>query len=372
MPLTQHLYELDEVVSAARLCLQNNWPRALFFIWELIVSGEEETAFVICQETWLEYGGGWDPTVIATLRPINGEEWTRLVQRVMRACGSANSLTAHRFLTETVGLDVCPAATSVKEMQSAAARATGWVTKLHPDESMERDAATTWFKGLLAATQAHTRRIAFWHLQAALPVLSADAIWSALTWMAVTPDIRAVVTGLQAATSPHPWRQALHQAAALLILCAPDETRADMLKSWSTLGVSLYQRDWVAWNAVLGRRAARIYPISPDALHAGTTRGQLSARYTNIDEVRDPFALLLDGCPCWREAAVGMGAVIDGRTGGLVFPSDDHLEAFADRYFPDDRPDEWSAADQQKSHGRGCAEKAPPAPQPAPIREMPL
>jgi hypothetical protein len=370
MPLTQHLYELDEVVSAARLCLQNNWPRALFFIWELIVSGEDEIAFVICQETWLEHGGGWDPTVIAALRPTNGEEWTRLVQRIMRACAAANSLTAHRFLSETVSLDTCPPMTPVKELQSAAARAMGWATKLHRDEAMDCNAATTWFKGLLAATQAHTRRVAFWHLQVAIPVLSADAIWAALAWMAMAPEVRAVVVGLQAAASPHPWRQALHQSAALLILCAPEEVRVEMIKSGAAMGVGLYQRDWIAWNAMLGRRAGRVYPIPPDALHAGTTRGQLSARYTNIDEIREPCALLLDGCICWREAAVGMGATIHPVTGGLVFPSDDHLEAFADRYFPDDRPDEWSAADQQKSHGRGCAETAPPAPLPAPIREM--
>ena len=44
--------------------------------------------------------------------------------------------------------------------------------------------------------------------------------------------------------------------------------------------------------------------------------------------------------------------------------SDDHKESFYDTYFQDDIPDEWSAADQQKSHGRGAATTAPASPPP--------
>jgi hypothetical protein len=38
----------------------------------------------------------------------------------------------------------------------------------------------------------------------------------------------------------------------------------------------------------------------------------------------------------------------------VCFPNDDVLERFYEEFFPNDIPDEWSAADQQKSHGRGC------------------
>jgi hypothetical protein len=56
----------------------------------------------------------------------------------------------------------------------------------------------------------------------------------------------------------------------------------------------------------------------------------------------------------------------------LAFPDDDVLEAFYSTYFPDDIPDEWSLVDQQKSHGVGCAETAPPAPLPLPMLDGPL
>jgi hypothetical protein len=372
MPLTQHLYELDEVVSAARVCLRNNWPRALFFIWELVVSGEEAEAYAACQETWLEYGGGWDPTMMSVALPKTGEGWSSLVARVREACSAASDLTVWRFMSATVEMRTAPVLTTPpKPIASADARAAGWVAKLHPDEQMDRETATSWFKGLLEATQAGVRAVACWHLQAALPVLSSDAIWHALALVAIGPEVRGAVTGLQASASTHPWRQAMHQAAAILILCASEETRVAMLKSRETVGTgSLYAKDWVAWNANLGRRVARVYPIPVDALHRGTTRGSLSTRFTNIDEIREPCALLLEGCPCWREAAITAGATIDPRTGGLMFPDDDMKEAFMDHHFPDDWPDEWSAADQQKSHGRGCAETAAAPPIMTPIREF--
>jgi hypothetical protein len=57
-----------------------------------------------------------------------------------------------------------------------------------------------------------------------------------------------------------------------------------------------------------------------------------------------------------------VGATYDPDSDRVLFPSDDALEYFYLSYFPDDIPDEWSAEDQQKSHGVGCAETAPPAP----------
>jgi hypothetical protein len=88
----------------------------------------------------------------------------------------------------------------------------------------------------------------------------------------------------------------------------------------------------------------------------------MSATYTNIEELRDPLPSLLSGCTFWRQAALSAGAFYNADTDQVWFPSDESLEYFYATYFPDDIPDEWSLADQQKSHGVGCAETAPPAP----------
>jgi hypothetical protein len=135
-------------------------------------------------------------------------------------------------------------------------------------------------------------------------------------------------------------------------------------------GVGHFVRDWAAWDTVIGRRAARIQSIPAEALHAGTTRGSLDPKYTNIPDLRDPVPLLLESCRWWRETVLAAGAIENKEEDTVCFPDDDVYEDFMDTHFPDDIPDEWSAADQQKSHGRGCATaKTPPAPVSIPIRE---
>ena len=48
----------------------------------------------------------------------------------------------------------------------------------------------------------------------------------------------------------------------------------------------------------------------------------------------------LKGCPFWDTA---LESIVDDET----------KEAFYEKYFPDDIPDEWSLEDQKKSHGFG-------------------
>jgi hypothetical protein len=56
--------------------------------------------------------------------------------------------------------------------------------------------------------------------------------------------------------------------------------------------------------------------------------------------------------PYWGPALKKIGAshAVDG---SIIWPSEDKLEYFYEKYFPDDIPDEWPLADQEKSHGQG-------------------
>jgi hypothetical protein len=58
----------------------------------------------------------------------------------------------------------------------------------------------------------------------------------------------------------------------------------------------------------------------------------------------------LIGCPFWEEAISEYGVIEEGC---IVWNSDDDLEDFYDRYFPDDIPDEWTKAEKAVSHGDG-------------------
>jgi hypothetical protein len=108
--------------------------------------------------------------------------------------------------------------------------------------------------------------------------------------------------------------------------------------------------DWTSWPSLRGRKA-RLHAIPLEALNEETTRGSMLTKYTNIADIREPILLLPTACAYWRRitAEAGFKVISDE----VEVPEDEAYEAFYDLHFPDDIPDEWSAKDQQKSHGRG-------------------
>jgi hypothetical protein len=373
MPLTRHLYELDEVVSALQLCLRSWYGRAVFWTWELVVSDEADLALTTIRDIWLRTGGGYDPT-IASMNPNTPEEWISLVLRVIEASKATGTYNAETLLTKTANITerrrTAPPPQSVRAANRRKERSTAFLASLDPAESIDHNDATQWWISLDSACRQGATQDAIWLLQAVQQLLSADAIWSALGiasrgGLATGNAIRL----LQAAATPHPVSQILHQIAATMLLCCPTSKRESMLSPLSQPGVGHYVRDWTSWASLVGRRAARIHAIPTDALHSQTARGSIEYKFTNVPDLREPLPLLVEGCKWWRTAIKAAGAIEDPDTDTLMFPNDDVYEDFMDTYFPDDIPDEWSLQEQQKSHGRGSLEKASKAPAPIPIRE---
>lgn len=378
MPLTRHLYELDEVVSALQTCLRNGWPRAPFWTWEIVVSGEAPLALKVLRTLWLEHGGGFDPTVLDIVPGGTSSSWVDLTMRIGAACRAAKGLTADTFIRRTAVLstrpDVTPLPRSPLAARRRAERSAAFVASLDEDEVLDRAEAAEWWVSIDAACRQGSRTSAAWLLQAAAPLLSTSAIWSAIE-IAARAGLRPVISKLRTSVADdlRPATQMLAQVNALLLLCAQGaEARESMLRIPHELPCAYWKAEWDRWNTMVGRRSARIYPIPAEALHAGTTRGSMSRRFTNIADVREPMASLLEGCAYWRAEAAAAGIVEDEETGAILFPSDEALERFCNQHFPDDIPDEWSRTDQEKSHGRGCAETAPPEADPLPIREEPV
>ncbi len=368
MPLTRHLYEKDEVFSALQTCLRSYHgytSRALFWTWELVVSEEPATALNTIRATWLAHGGCHDPTLMS-VQPATPKDWVTLVLRANEAIHTAHGTSTHHFLSTTATTPARPHRTRDTSRRLPPPQ----VTAAMSGEALEPADGAAWWSALDAAVRIAARTDAFWLLQAAQPSLSSDTIWTALH--AINPDMSPIIQLLQTNIDQFdPTQQATAQGTALLLLCATPAERALMLQTYVCPQEYSYCKDWQTWSETIGRRAARRYPIPPEALHTGTTRGSMSSRYTNIGEVRDPVPELGEGCMFWRKALLLYRIEIDDDSDALAFPDDDTIEAFYAAYFPDDIPDEWSAADQQKSHGRGCAETAPPPPF-TPVREEPL
>lgn len=364
--LTRNLYEIDEVKSALQICIRNQSWRALFWLWELIVSEEIDDAKYVLRTTWLKWGAPYD---IGIIQDINSAQYTEndsescisLIRRIMEACGKTRELSAFHLLNEQIHSKPRTFLISPAENDDVTERrrihSAKFVESLDSEDISAADASLFWI-GLDSSLRKGNHTDVFWLLQAAQPIMSANAIWSAIR-IASRGGSSNILKGLETTAPKDPTSQILHQAAALLFLCIRTADRDTTLAPTFPVN-KILQRDWEKWSQQKNRRIARIHAIPKEALHTGTTRGQISAKYTNIADIREPIPLLLESCSWWRRIATESGIVEED--GIISFPSDDALENMHDRYFPDDLPDEWSAADQQKSHGRGVAETALPEP----------
>ena len=361
MPLTRHLYELDEVVSALQTCLRKGWSRAHFWVWELLQSEEKVLLDKTMHDVWLRVGGGYDPTLLLETDSLT------LMGRVSAAIKGAKSMNAERFLRMTATMEKRPNMTlTARSPEIASRRAAGAKIFVAATEEEGVEEAGNFWISLDSACRQGCARDAFWLLQAAQHHFSADAIWTALR---LTGRCTTTIELLRAQASPHPVQQLLHQSAAILILCTHGPEREAMLMNQKP-DMRFETRTWASWVSLTGRRAARQNAIPTEALHAGTTRGSMETKYTNIGDVRDPVALLTEGCTFWRRVTAAAGIIEDAETGAVEFPDDDVMEAFYQQYFPDDIPDEWSLADVVKSHGRGLG--LIPVEEPPLMREMPV
>ena len=294
MPLTRHFYELDEVRSALRTCLRIQDEAALFWLWELVVSREEDFATAILESEGF-YG-------------LDTDDW------VTRYSNGG----VHDLLT------TCQQPT--KRTFARRDKAERFVALLNPAEAATEvavEAAADFWLGLNDACKRKNVLAATWYIKNTR--LSQDAVWMALALIDSTVKTRGGPLGAQVATVKR------------ICLGAPS--------------VEAAQKRWDTWDNLIGRRGARQYAIPDGALTPETTRGALPTKYTNIADIREPMGLLAEGCRFWKMAIQAAGISMTGDA--VCFPDDDVLENFYEQYFPDDIPDEWSAADQQKSHGRG-------------------
>jgi hypothetical protein len=93
-------------------------------------------------------------------------------------------------------------------------------------------------------------------------------------------------------------------------------------------------------------RRARRYSIPTACLYGHTARGRMTWKQSTLRLLRTWSGN--DTCPFWEMHGID------------AHVSDDRREAFYDRFFPDDPPDEWTLAEQQRSHGDGVLSPSNP------------
>jgi hypothetical protein len=118
------------------------------------------------------------------------------------------------------------------------------------------------------------------------------------------------------------WNQ-VTRCATVLIASTPDN-------EYDTGMSPVLMTEIRRWRAIHLNRKARVYGIPDECLYGLTERGRMERTGGTMKELYNIHVLLYDG---------------------------EDIEEFFNTVFPDDIPDEWSLADQRKSHGSGSLRK---------------
>ena len=320
MPLTRHFYKEDEVAAALFFCILRGRAReAAFWCLEMLDSGLAEDLLRVLRETWL-YGFG-----------VRCLGWLHIFEEA----AAEDALDPDRFIGLTCGLSRMGAYRDGTMLALLGLR-----EGTHPDRVNGETGGT--LEGFFRVACTERRAATAW-----LAVRGAEKECDAWLEAALEARGRSEMAGLLAQGSWSPWqRRALGVAAA----CLRD---AEFAASWNAkpileLPVEVAE-EVEAVGGVLGRRVRRRFPIPFECLYWRTDRGRRLTVYQSNEKellrLERPAGIWNSGY--WDNAAEEHGGW------GAVRSDDDAREAFYAAEFPDDIPDEWSAKEREKSHGRG-------------------
>ena len=308
--LSRHLYRIDEVkASCYYALLKRNYREALFWSMELCDTLCSAELLEIMLRAWF-YGGGSYQLLVDLVTLMKKDEIG--VEDILPFVGA---LCAAEKDASVFYLLVKGSADWEKQPDTFAFRVSGQTPEMAAIK--QRKILFAWI--LLRCRWSSTS--------------GAGDAWSILLELC-QPKMRPVLELLKEQTE-FVWES---RAVALLLVCG-----------WGHAKVPKYHVDTelvARWSELEGRRARREFRVRAEACLAVTERGKMTRTTTNIEEIREPLTAL-HGSPYWDTIATEFGGWKP------IYKNDASKEAFYDLYFPDDIPDEWSATDQEKSHGCG-------------------
>jgi hypothetical protein len=289
--ITKHYYRVDEVQAALLYAIHKGRPvEAAFWCEELIVTELWAQAWATLTQAWLFFALATDPTWITDR--MCGDDAGQLHEACYRLCVAKKDNSLWYVL-----LGAKP----------------DTITRRIP--SVPCDSPLDQY--LCAAICQGKGSSAWW----AAEQMGLEAADPRLPACSLSPLMKSV--GL---TGP-PWDRVCFCATVLLACCADNE--------WSEVLPAAMERELAKWRAMKGVRARRLYAVYPECLYGLTERGCMSREMSTVEEGRRIDDLVIGG------------------GGGAFWNFQGDIDEFYARFFPDDIPDEWSAADVRKSHGPG-------------------
>jgi hypothetical protein len=352
MPLTRHLYREDEVVAAVMLSIfKGRREEAIFWALELLDSGMVN-ALLDCGRTIWFYGFGvktlwwiraWE--MLFAAEEIDGSCVLRLVNALAIAAGCNRK---DGTMLALLGVATHPAPIQSQALRLVPPSRTAPLESLWPHDFKE---GLNPLENYVAGACQQRKLVAAWRawngtarrpelLEAVLRWRHGEAGVAILSSFVGGGQQEAAIALATAALSPEDFAASLSASVADRQIPPLPEDLQQRLEEWS---------------AATGRpRARRAFVIPWDCLWHITERGAHLTVYDSnekelLGSLEKPGALW--GSEFWDDVAEEFGGWEAVRNDPAA------RESFYATYFPEDIPDEWSAADRAKSHGRGALQK---------------
>jgi hypothetical protein len=344
MPLTRHFYSLDEVQAALLYTLgRNNTLESLFWCQELLISGYVGEAISTLFQSWLLQTG-----------PL----------RLQWLINAFSTLASDELTEDAVLLATYQLATSKKHDNSL------WnilcLTAKNPDlipdrltrKTVELDEKAFDKKEIYFINSIYQGKAqcAWWISQ----YMRIESVWKLLHWFSKnvykqhTEKYNCCLGALKEYDKLLGYKSAEYdvivRCMAILMFCI---LPTQQLNSFTPLADSIDMmtiKNLKEWADMEGRRERRIYQIPSSCLYGTTIRGRSHWAQNNYYQLNN-IEKHINGCPFWDEAVAEYGAREE--SGEIKWNSEEQMEEFYDKYFPDDIPDEWTKKDKIKSHGDG-------------------
>jgi hypothetical protein len=345
MPLSRHFYSLDEVQAALFYTTTNNiTTEALFWCQELLLSGYIGEAISTLFQSWLWSVGPmrlqW---LIDAFKTLGSDE---LNENDILLATHRLATIPHKNRDNSLWNILVLTAQNPNEMPDS-------VTRKTPDVIPSEDEKELYFIRAIFQGKA---RAAWWVSQ----YIETDRVWVLLDWVAenihtkYTTQYKICLEALKNYEQLLGYKSdeydVIIRCLAVIMMCIwptkQDESFSPLVSEIDKLNLDTLNE----WSLSVGRKDRRVYQIPNACLYGTTLRGRMKWTQNNLIQLYDIEKHLV-GSPCWHEILTEYADVTEN--GEIQWMSDDKMEEFYEKYFPDNIPDEFNKKDQLKSHGAG-------------------
>ena len=320
---TKNIYRLDEVKAALQLSIHTRQDQeAIFWANELVVSEELEDLKQVLFVSWFHSIGLGNIEILYNIMTASDDDLLNIVYGMATLKESMRDCTLPiMFLYGIVN----------KEYKNRNIYFTLPAALVQPDPRIEAFIRAVLLGKFLEA----------WFLyQKGIPESILKTI---IDVKFKTPFVKQLMNSVYNSDFPKSY-----MCCALIgILCCSEEMLATAQGSIIQMDNDEKERIKKI-NEIKEKRKARLLTIPQDCLIGKTKRGTLTFQQSNIHELYDPDYIVENSTVF--ESIEELYGCMDS------FKMQDtarNYEDFMEWYFPDDIPDEWSLADQKKSHGIG-------------------